>query len=1218
MKKNLASVLVAAGGLVVGLGGGLGGGIAYGQHSVAGGGTATPEMSPEEMAAKEGVFLGKPIALTMPERFVKAGESYFSPVLDSEGRWVIFQATERPEAGKEADPFYGMYVGKVRMVGGGGGESGGTVVGMDEKSVRRISPPGTANTCGWFVPAGSGWNNERARMAGPTVMYGSTVTPPKASEKPGFQVGTNRYVWMFPEEMEIVRQVLPMEDGRLKADAAASADAMKKVFERTGYDAECSVDATGRFVLYAGIVPAKEGWPEAKPDADIFVFDTMTKKTHTLVSAAGYDGGPFFSPDGKSICYRSDRAGNDLLQLFVADLKFERDADTGVMVPVGVEREYQITANEHVNWAPFWHPSGLFLIYGSSEFSHRNYELFAIEVNRGKMAEAAKAHGEKPGPVVVDGLERKRITYAAGADILPAFTPDGKWLMWTSQRGRALEGETKPSSQLWMAEVKGEWFAGVEKAMRGPAKEEAKKPDSAPGTGVSPAAAFEGEPVELLGELSFCEGPSWIGDRFYFADMPRGVVYSWGGQLEREGKGAPVEAVKDLPKPLGISADVGGKSAVFAEVGERRIVKRAIEQGADGTVKFGEAEVVSAGLDGKRLNATNDVVVRQSDGTVWFTDPTFFTKKSDLELDYSAVGTAWKDADGKWQSKAVMKDLKLPNGLAFSTDEKTLYVNDFGGNKVMAYVVEGVGADAKLGEGRVFADLKAIAKSNGISVGGNADGIRVDMEGNVYTTGPAGVWVLSRNGEVVAHLPVHRANNLAFGGADGKTMLITCGTRVVGVRTKVAGNGFGVIDQKKVDLTVPPEGAVAPDVLEAGEVAPPLVIGSWVKGWGKDGAIDQGLTSGSLAFDKDKLYVVEMWATWCGPCRRMMPALSSLQQQYAASNVNVLGLSIWEGSRPLTQEEIEKSEGFESRVKKFVTDNPSLMRYAVAYSGENGMEDPLGSPHAELRYMKDAMQWSIPSTFVIDGGGYLKSGKRDGVPRILWIGHPSYGLEQTVAEIVADHNGGAAFDVKAAQERANAKKQALQDGTLLNARMSEAINAKEFDKAIEITEAMYKLDPQVFARVKSVQFQIMLTGKKDVEGAYAFARQQMEGVLAQEPDALTYLAQVVVSDPGLDDVNGKSARDAKFAVEVADRAIAVATQRAAAGKGDGPSAWMWDVLAKARLINNDAKGAVEAGTKAAEVAEEPFKTELTAKLRDYARAVERVERGEKADGGEGK
>jgi hypothetical protein len=397
---------------------------------------AQPE-PPLDWKTLEAPVLTRHVQLTSRDQFVKAGEAYFSP----DARWIIFQAVPVPEAGKEPDPFYSMYVAKLTR--DGSGHLTGT-----EKPIL-ISPPGSANTCGWFHPK-EPWR----------VLFGSTLVKPAEDQKAGFQVGTRKYVWLFPQEMEVCTRTLVELMPRERQDATALArrvaaqgahsdllpadlDTTVPLFSRPDYDAECSYSADGRFVLYAHVREEKK--TEGRADADIWVYDTKTQEQHAIVTADGYDGGPFFSPDGRQICYRSDRKLNDLLQLFVADLKFDKDG-----VPVGIEREYQITDNSSVNWAPFWHPSGKFkfLVYGTSEISHANYEVFAIEIDDAKL----KADGPPPKARASDTLRRKRITFANGADILPVFSPDGNVMMWTAQRGPMIDGESKPSSQIWAAE----------------------------------------------------------------------------------------------------------------------------------------------------------------------------------------------------------------------------------------------------------------------------------------------------------------------------------------------------------------------------------------------------------------------------------------------------------------------------------------------------------------------------------------------------------------------------------------------------------------------------------------------------------------------------------------------------------------------------------------------------------------------------------------------
>lgn len=376
----------------------------------AGDGAPAPEAA--DWRAAEAPILADHVQLTFPADFRKAGEQYFSP----DGKWLIFQATAASDPPEAA---YSMFVAPVLRTGEGESER---ITGLGRAV--QLSAPGSANTCGFFHP------KDHTR-----VIFGSTIVRPAAEAAGGYQRGTNRYRWSFPDEMEIVEVTVPAiwdsihsPDGKM----SVSAKPPVPVFTRRGYDAECAYSPDGRFIVHASVDPETL-------DADLFVFDTTTKKRTPLVQAKGYDGGPFFSPDGKSICYRSDRAGNDLLQVFIADLVF---GEGGAIT--GTTNERHVTDNEHVNWGPFWHPSGTFLVYATSEVGHSNYEVFAVEAPVGARAAA------KP-----DELLKKRLTYAAGFDGLPAFSADGRFLVWTSQRGPKAPGEEKPSSQIWAARVSG-------------------------------------------------------------------------------------------------------------------------------------------------------------------------------------------------------------------------------------------------------------------------------------------------------------------------------------------------------------------------------------------------------------------------------------------------------------------------------------------------------------------------------------------------------------------------------------------------------------------------------------------------------------------------------------------------------------------------------------------------------------------------------------------
>lgn len=378
--------------------------------------SATP---PEERSAKlewpaaEAATLRHAVQLTPPSLFHKAGEAYFSKY----ARWIIFQAIAQPPEGLEPDKHYAMYIARLRR------DEDGRVVGME--SPIEISPPGSANTCGCFDP-----------KVPYRVIFGTTRTPYEGEDAPGFQRDTSTYTWEFPPSMDVCRRVIPMlrEDFLPGLPAEVNfrygKDAYEPlpIWEAPGYEAECAFDPSGEFIVYTWMDPKTN-------DADIYLRDLRGRRSIPLVTHKGYDGGPFFSPDGRWICYRSDRNGDGKLQVFIAELEVDADGR-----PTGLKAEHAVTADAHVNWAPFWHPSGEFLVYTTSAEGHHNYEVYAVEAPLG--ANAGKAPSE---------LRRKRITHAPGFDGLPSFSDDGALMMWTSQRQTG--SNEKGSSQVWIAET---------------------------------------------------------------------------------------------------------------------------------------------------------------------------------------------------------------------------------------------------------------------------------------------------------------------------------------------------------------------------------------------------------------------------------------------------------------------------------------------------------------------------------------------------------------------------------------------------------------------------------------------------------------------------------------------------------------------------------------------------------------------------------------------
>ena len=340
---------------------------------------STTPLHPDEVNA-----IGEPVLLTNPAQFLKAGESYFDPAT----KRIIFQAIEHPPEGQDPDSHYGMYIGDLSY------DESEKIIGL--KNIKRISNEGSANTCGWFHPSNDS-----------IVLFATTMTPPVDVDAPGYQRDSNKYRWAFPPKMNIaVLNLQTMEFAPLVTDPEH-------------YIAEGSWSPDGRHVLYCSL---------ATGSGDIYITDLQTGTSRLIVGDEGYDGGPFFSPDGKRIVYRSDRLGNDLLQLFVADLAFD---DTGSIV--SIKKEYQLTDNEHVNWGPYWHPNNRFLIYATSEIGHHNYELFVCDADSGKFDGTTRY-----------GSHRCRITHSTSFDGLPVFDNTGRWLMWTSKR------ETG-TSQLWVA-----------------------------------------------------------------------------------------------------------------------------------------------------------------------------------------------------------------------------------------------------------------------------------------------------------------------------------------------------------------------------------------------------------------------------------------------------------------------------------------------------------------------------------------------------------------------------------------------------------------------------------------------------------------------------------------------------------------------------------------------------------------------------------------------
>lgn len=274
----------------------------------------------------------------------------------------------------------------------------------------------------------------------------------------------------------------------------------------------------------------------------------------------------------------------------------------------------------------------------------------------------------------------------------------------------------------------------------------------------APSALVEpGEPERVASGFQFTEGPVWHPDSYLlFSDIPADTIYKW----------SPDGGVEKFRSPSGnsngLTFDRHGR-LLACEHGNRRVSLTEL----DGTI------ITLAGeYQGKRLNSPNDLVVK-SDGSIYFTDPPYGVKPDQRELDFQGVYRVAPDG----VMALLADDFEKPNGLAFSPDEKTLYIADTDRKHVRAFDVQ---PDGTLANGRVFAE--------GVSEAGHGpDGMKVDVNGNLYVA--AGfVWVFDSTGKHLGNIVIPEAPaNLAFGGPDNKTLFLTARTSVYKVQLKVQG-----------------------------------------------------------------------------------------------------------------------------------------------------------------------------------------------------------------------------------------------------------------------------------------------------------------------------------------------------------------------------------------------------------------------------------------------
>jgi gluconolactonase len=295
--------------------------------------------------------------------------------------------------------------------------------------------------------------------------------------------------------------------------------------------------------------------------------------------------------------------------------------------------------------------------------------------------------------------------------------------------------------------------------------------------------------IETLGEgYDWTEGPVWVknGGYLLFSDIPKNIVHRW-----KQGEG-----VRPYLQPSGYTGKEprGGETGsnglildaqgrlVLCQHGDRRMAR--MEAPLDSPKP--QFTTLADRYEGKRFNSPNDAVFR-SNGDLYFTDPAYGMEKQweDPKREIPFAGVYRRTASG--EVTLLTKDMTRPNGLAFSPDEKRLYVAQSDPSSAIWRVFD-VKSDGTIENSRVLLDLTTMVKAK--TRPGLPDGLKIDTEGNLFATGPGGVLVISPEGKHLGTILTGQAtSNVAFGD-DGRTLYITADMFLMRVRLKAKGMGY--------------------------------------------------------------------------------------------------------------------------------------------------------------------------------------------------------------------------------------------------------------------------------------------------------------------------------------------------------------------------------------------------------------------------------------------
>jgi Tol biopolymer transport system component len=330
------------------------------------------QSGPSASESHERDFLSRIRRLTVEGR--RAGEGYWS----RDGRKLVFQSEREP-----GNPFYQIYL-----------------MDLTTGDTQRVSTGVGKTTCSFINPETG------------DILFASTHHDPSSTQQQQDELKfrasgqERRYSWDYDPEMEIYAK-------------SAKSGTLKRLTNRRGYDAEGSYSPDGQWIVFTStrqaydhdLTAAEQKQLEMDPSyfAEIYIMkaDADGSGPRRLTNTPGYDGGPFFSPDGKRIIWR----------------RFTTDgllADIYTMNPDGSD-VHRLTDFGSMSWAPYIHPSGQYVIFASNKLGFDNFELFMVDID-----------GKK---------EPVRVTYSDGFDGLPVPSPDGRQLAWTSSRSGGREGQ---------------------------------------------------------------------------------------------------------------------------------------------------------------------------------------------------------------------------------------------------------------------------------------------------------------------------------------------------------------------------------------------------------------------------------------------------------------------------------------------------------------------------------------------------------------------------------------------------------------------------------------------------------------------------------------------------------------------------------------------------------------------------------------------------------